>query len=120
MPVVSIPILAVTAFAVLKEYKSLWVVSLAVNACHIFAPPVFAELPTTACVRAQVLLMASGRWTMLMPTNLQDLCRASTLHSLDWQIVFLPPTQLGEVARSFYNLARSVKDKEPKGLTKHE
>jgi hypothetical protein len=27
--------------------------------------------------------------------------------------------QVGEVARSFYTLARRVKDSEPKGLTKH-
>jgi hypothetical protein len=56
VPVVSVPILAVSVFAVLKEYKSLWVVCLA----------------------------------------------------------------LGEVTRSFYNLAKSVKDEEPKGITEHD
>jgi hypothetical protein len=55
MPVVSVPVLAVSAFAWFQGYKSLWVCSLAV----------------------------------------------------------------GEVARSFYTLARRVKDSEPRGLTQH-
>lgn len=36
VPVVSLPVLAVSAFAVLKEYKSLWVICLAVSSyCYL-------------------------------------------------------------------------------------
>lgn len=66
--------------------------------------------------------------------ELQHPCRALTAMlaaMLPRCISFAPPLlpgivtfhdillQLGEVARSFYNLARRVKDSEPKGLTKH-